>query len=77
MKLKAQDEEIEKLEKLIKSLQEKRDSRDAYNDALRLAQLQEQKKKASLVKKLVDKRVKHKNRNQVQLELNLVDEPTF
>lgn len=77
MKLKAQDEEIEKLEKLIKSLQEKRDSRDAYNDALRLAKLQEQKKKASLVKKLVDKRIKHKNRNQVQLELNLVDEPTF
>ena len=77
MKLKSQDEEIEKLEKLIKSLQEKRDKRDEYNDALRLAQLQEQKKKATLVKKLVDKRIKHKNRNQLQVELNLVDEPTF
>jgi hypothetical protein len=77
MKLKGQDEEIEKLEKLIKSLQGKRGKRDAYNDALRLAQLQEQKKKASLVKKLVDKRVRNKDKNQLQVELNLVDEPTF
>ena len=77
MKLKAQDEEIETLEKLIKSLQGTRGKRDEYNDALRLAQLQEQKKKATLVKQLADKRIKHKKTNQLQVELNLVDTPPY
>ena len=77
LKLKSQDEEIQKLEDIIKELQSKRENRDAYNDALRLAQLQEQRKKAATVKELAKKRIGHKKNNQLHVELNLVDEAPF
>ena len=77
LKLKSQDEEIEKLEKLIVELQNNRDKRDKYNDALRLAQLQKNKKKVAIVKELANKRIEHKNNNRVNVELNLVNEPPF
>ena len=77
LKLKSQDEEIEKLEKLIVELQNNRDKRDKYNDAIRLAQLQKNKKKAAIIKELANKRIEHKNNNQVNVELNLVNEPPF
>ena len=77
LKLKSQDEEIEKLEKIINELQSKRNKRDTYNDAIRLAQLQEQKKKAVMIKDLANKRLDHKKKNQVHVELNLTDKPTF
>jgi hypothetical protein len=77
LKLKSQDEEIEKLEQIIKEIQSKRENRDTYNDALRLAQLQEQRKKSATIKELAKKRVDHKNNNQLHVELNLVDEAPF
>lgn len=77
LKLKSQDEEIDQLEKIINELQKKRNKRDTYNDSIRLAQLQEQKKKAVMIKELANKRINHKNDNQVNVELNLTDKPTF
>lgn len=63
--------------KIINELQKKRNKRDVYNDAIRLAQLQEQKKKAVMIKELANKRINHKNDNQVNVELNLTSTPNF
>lgn len=74
-KLKEQDEEIRKLENVIKSLQDKRDQRDAYDDALRLAQYEKQKKQAAVIQDLAQKRDSLRKNNVVNVQLNLKNKP--
>ena len=75
LKLKQQDEEIQKLEKIIKSLQNKREDRDAYNDALRLAQYNKQNRHAAIIKDLAQKRDELRKNNVVNVQLNLRNNP--
>ena len=70
-KLKEQDGEIKKLENVIKSLQGKRNERDSYDDALRLAQYDKQRKHVAVVQDLAQKRDKLRNNNVVNVQLNL------
>lgn len=77
LKLKEQDEEIKKLENIITSLQDKRKARDVYNDALRLAQLEKQKKQAVIIEDLAKKRAEHRKNNIVNVDLNLKTKPQF
>lgn len=74
-KLKAQDEEIKKLENIIGSLQDKREKRDAYDDALRLAQYDKQRRQASAVQDLAQKRDNLRKNNVVNVQLNLKNKP--
>jgi hypothetical protein len=74
-KLKEQDDEIKKLENVITSLQSKRDQRDNYDDALRLAQYDKQKKQASVIQDLAQKRDSLRNNNIVNVQLNLKNKP--
>lgn len=77
MKLKQQDEEIKKLENIIRTLQEKRENRDAYNDALKLAQLEKQKKQAAVIQDLAQDRISHRKSNVVNVDVNLKTKPQF
>lgn len=71
LKLKQQDDEIKKLEKVIRSLQDKREDRDAYNDALRLAQFNKQKKQAAVIRDLAEERDRLRKNNVINVQMNL------
>lgn len=77
LKLKQQDDEIKKLENIVRSLQDKRENRDAYNDALRLAQLEKQKRQAATIQDLAQERVNHRKSNVVNVDVNLKNKPLF
>jgi hypothetical protein len=77
LKLKQQDEEIKKLENIVKSLQDKRENRDVYNDALRLSQLEKQKRQAAVIQDLAQDRVNHRKSNVVNIDVNLKNKPLF
>lgn len=76
-KLKQQDEEIKKLENIVISLQDKRENRDVYNDALRLSQMEKQKRQAATIQDLAQDRVNHRKSNVVNIDVNLKNKPLF